>query len=190
MTHWIVCHPEGLCPHRPEPATNESSLRIKGMTIKNTNPAIALAVERKYPHHAPVNPLKENNLIFLTVCTKGRVPWLADDVAHQVLRELWSDRSHWVVGPYILMPDHIHLIVGPSSSQTSSFENWVSWWKRMSVRRCQHSAIGWQKGFWDTRLRNGRHMAEKVDYMRQNPVRSGLVDESSEWRFQGIINTI
>ncbi len=33
-------------------------------------------------------------------------------------------------------------------------------------------------------------MAEKVDYMRQNPVRSGLVDESSEWRFQGIINTI
>ena len=179
-----------MCPDRPEPATNKSVLRIKGMTIKKTNPAIAPAVERKYPHHSAVNPMQENNLIFLTVCTKGRVPWLADDVAHQVMRELWSDRSHWIVGSYILMPDHTHLIVAPASSQTSSFVHWIAWWKRMSSRRFDDPRIGWQKGFWDTRLRNGRHMAEKVDYMRRNPVRSGLVDESSKWRFQGIIHTI
>jgi REP element-mobilizing transposase RayT len=160
------------------------------MTIKDKPFIIKPAPARKYPHHASMNPINENNLIFLTVCTKNRVPWLESEIAHQILRDLWSDGSHWIVGPYILMPDHTHLIVAPASSQTSSFVHWIAWWKRMSSRRFDDPRIGWQKGFWDTRLRNDRHMVEKIDYMRRNPVRSGLVDEISEWRFQGIIHTI
>ena len=168
-------------------ATNESFPRTSDMTIKNKTSSIESAVVRKYPHHAPMNPLNENNLIFLTVCTKNRVPWLGSDVAYQVLHELWSDRSQWIVGPYVLMPDHIHLIAAPASSQTSSLKDWTTWWKRRSARRFDGSSIGWQKGFWDIRLRSPRHVAEKIHYMRFNPVRKGLVIESEEWRFQGVI---
>ncbi|MEY4667837.1 MAG: hypothetical protein RL518_536 [Pseudomonadota bacterium] len=163
---------------------------MSDMTIKNQTPNIEPSVVRKYPYHSPMNPLQENNLIFLTVCTRGRVPWLESDIAHHVLRELWLDCSHWIVGPYILMPDHIHLIAGPASSQTSSLTDWTAWWKRMSARRFDDLTVGWQKGFWDTRLRSPRHVAEKRDYIRLNPVRKGLVNESSEWRFQGVIYTI
>jgi putative transposase len=160
------------------------------MTINNRISKIEPAVVRKYPYHAPMNPLHENNLIFLTVCTKDRMPWLDNDVAHHVLRELWSDRSHWIVGPYILMPDHVHLIAAPASSQKSSLKDWTAWWKRLSTRRFEDPIAGWQKGFWDTRLRDPRHVAEKIHYMRLNPARKGLVNEGSAWRFQGVIHSI
>jgi REP element-mobilizing transposase RayT len=167
-------------------ATKRPQIRTSDMTQKNYS-IIPLSPSRRYPHHAPVNLLDENNLIFVTVCTQDRICWLDNERAHQILRKLWSDKSHWIVGPYILMPDHIHQIVGPASSQDAPLSEWIGWWKRMSVRQFAGPKIAWQKSFWDTRLRNEEHVAEKIQYMAHNPVRKGLAKTTSEWRFQGAI---
>ena len=45
----------------------------------------------------------------------------------------------------------------------------------------------WQKGFFDHVLRSQESAREKWKYVRENPVRAGLVEYSSEWRYLGEI---
>ena len=49
------------------------------------------------------------------------------------------------------------------------------------------SSPHWQKGFFDHVMRSGESYSEKWNYVRNNPVRAGLVSESDAWRFQGEI---
>jgi len=45
----------------------------------------------------------------------------------------------------------------------------------------------WQKGFFDHILRSGDSYSEKWEYVRDNPVRAGLVTAWSDWPFSGEI---
>ncbi len=48
----------------------------------------------------------------------------------------------------------------------------------------------WQEEFFDHVLRSSESYSQKWDYVKENPVRSGLVSESDEWRWQGEIETL
>jgi putative transposase len=140
---------------------------------------------RKRPPHAPVNPMNGHAIIFLTVCTKNRAPLLANEPIHQILRELWSDASQWRVGSYVLLPDHAHLFVAKSRYDSVALRTWIRWWKRESTRRSGRGDTLWHPNFWDTRVRTPTLYAQKRLYVRENPVRHGLVDKASEWELQG-----
>jgi putative transposase len=45
----------------------------------------------------------------------------------------------------------------------------------------------WQPGFFDHVLRNDESYAQKWEYIRDNPVRAGLVAEWHQWPYQGEI---
>ena len=49
------------------------------------------------------------------------------------------------------------------------------------------SSPHWQKGFFDHVMRSGELYSEKWNYVRDNPVRAGLVAEADAWPFQGEI---
>ncbi|MDA7867308.1 hypothetical protein N9B57_05150 [Verrucomicrobia bacterium] len=55
----------------------------------------------------------EATIVFVTVKTKKRHPWLAQDTVHSLLRDSWSNATNWLVGSYLLMPDHLHLFCAP-----------------------------------------------------------------------------
>src|SRR5207244_26931 len=40
-----------------------------------------------------------------------------------------------------------------------------------------------QRNFFDHRLRHGESEAEKFEYIRQNPVRAGLISAEEEWPY-------
>ena len=42
--------------------------------------------------------------------------------------------------------------------------------------------LRFQRDFWDTRLRDEAHYAEKFRYVCNNPVRKGLCASAREWR--------
>jgi len=179
---WSGCG--GACANN---ATNPPIYRR--LNVKNRNPLNLLAAEvRAYPHHSIPAPSRENALIFLTVCVRHRARVLANEQVHEKLRELWSDGSHWLVGPYVLMEDHLHSIVAMSYSNTVPIERWIAWWKRLSARSFTDIGLRWQKSFWDTRIRNDEAYVAKCFYMRENPVRKGLVENSADWKFQGIVH--
>ena len=49
------------------------------------------------------------------------------------------------------------------------------------------SAPLWQPGFFDHLMRSDESYAQKWDYVRENPVRHGLVPASDAWPYQGEI---
>jgi hypothetical protein len=48
----------------------------------------------------------------------------------------------------------------------------------------------WQRGFFDHLLRSSESYSEKWNYVRENPVRAGLVSHANDWRYSGEIVTI
>jgi hypothetical protein len=48
----------------------------------------------------------------------------------------------------------------------------------------------WQTDHWDTRLRSGESYDAKWEYVRNNPVRAGLVKTADEWPYQGELNVL
>jgi putative transposase len=65
---------------------------------------------RKRPVHLPVRErFNTANIIFVSLCAKDRKRILARQEVHQLLRQTWILHTDWVVGRYVLMPDHLHL---------------------------------------------------------------------------------
>ena len=146
---------------------------------------------RKRPAHEPTNAPRHSNVIFLTACTNGRLNLLANEKTHRVLREAWMDYKDWMVGPYVLMPDHLHILVANASPRSAGIHRWVAWWKRLASRELgMNEDHLWQRGIWDSRLRSDDCFADKARYIRENPVRRGLVSSTAEWQYGGWIHEL
>ena len=90
-------------------------------------------IGRKHPIHLDVHDRRDTPIIvFLTVCTKGRKPILANPETHKLLRAAWRDARLWLVGRYVVMPDHVHLFCAPAESETQPLLQWVKYWNRRS----------------------------------------------------------
>jgi REP element-mobilizing transposase RayT len=81
------------------------------------------------------------------------------------------------------MPDHLHLLASGSPT-ASPLGLWIKALKAyVSQRR-----VRWQLGFFDHVIRSDESEAEKWEYIRQNPVRAGLVPKAEDWAFAGELN--
>jgi putative transposase len=149
--------------------------------------------QRKTPVHLPARePAKGAAIVFLTVCTNKKTPILAQPDIHDLLRDVWIHTDHWLVGRYVIMPDHIHLFCSLGSLDYSSLTRWVQFWKSAASRRWPRNEEQpvWQKSCWDTQLRTGEQYSGKWDYVRHNPVRARLCRIPDEWPFQGELNVL
>ena len=98
------------------------------------------------------------------------------------------------------MPDHIHLFVcGPDQFELGrwmgtlkqSLEKEIASWEERGGTppaggRRQKRPL-WQRGFFDHLLRSDESYTEKWNYVRDNPVRAGLVANGDEWPYAGEI---
>jgi len=82
----------------------------------------------------------------------------------------------------ILMPDHIHLLIAPLDRE-AAVGNAVAALKRF-IRHELGAAWQWQPGSFDRLLRSDESAEEKWQYIRENSVRAGLVQESGAWPYR------
>jgi putative transposase len=68
------------------------------------------------------------------------------------------------------MPDHLHMLIAIEGDTILS--SLIRDFKRITARRAQ---IRWQRNFFDHRLRHDESETEKAEYIRQNPMRAGLM---------------
>jgi len=63
----------------------------------------------------------------------------------------------------------------------------LRYWRSLASRRWPfpNQQPIWQPRFWDAQLRGGDSYAAKWDYVRNNPVRHGLVNSPDVWPFAG-----
>lgn len=127
---------------------------------------------RKHPIHQPVHERGDIPIIiFLTVCSKLRKRIFANPEAYDCLRDAWRQTKYWLVGRYMIMPDHIHLFCAPEVQVPQSLEAWLAFWKSSAARHWPHreDAPIWQRHCWDTQLRPGNSYDAKWDYVVENP---------------------
>ena len=127
---------------------------------------------------------------FLTFNTYRRTKLLANVRVNEALLSFAerARREHSVaIGRFVIMPDHIHLfVVLPQDGPRL-----VLWAKALkAVLGKTLVQIGtpkphWQEGFFDHVLRSSENYSQKWDYVRQNPVRAGLVQHPDDWLWQG-----
>jgi putative transposase len=143
---------------------------------------------RKRPVHLPsIAKRNRSSIQFVTVCVKGRRPILGNDQAHTLFRSVLRDDSVFRVGRYVIMPDHVHLFCAPNTYPAEPLSKWVKYWKSRFTSAWENDSTGklWQRDFWDRELRTGESYSEKWAYVRENPVRAGLVVTSDQWPYAG-----
>ena len=152
-----------------------------------------LLPDRKRPAHLPAFEHHNRSIIqFVTVCTQARRPLLATASAHAALLSAWQAASWYQIGRYVIMPDHVHLFCAPAINPPEPLTRWINFWKSHSARHWPDPAVGklWQRDSWDTQLRATDHYGAKWTYVRENPVRAGLVAHADAWPHQGELNIL
>jgi putative transposase len=148
---------------------------------------------RTRPVHLPPNERHNTPIIvYVTVCTKNRKRILADRIIHNWLRETWQVNTSWLMGKYMIMPDHIHFFCAPGELHPPPLAGWIKFWKSHAARLWPHAeqAPVWQREAWDTQLRRHESYDSKWEYVSTNPVRAGLVRNAEDWPYQGELNEL
>ncbi len=114
-----------------------------------------------------------------------------------VLNEV-RGRYRFVIVGYVVMPEHVHLLIGESTkanpsvvvqvlkqrvsrrlrgrSRGKSSAGQLSLWKDVAVHRSF-----WQRRFYDFNVWSRKKRIEKLNYMHMNPVKRGLVTDAQLW---------
>jgi len=88
-------------------------------------------------------------------------------------------RYEFVVCGYVLMPEHVHLLV---SEPGKGILARVIQALKLSVSVQRPERPFWQARYYDFNVHNELKRIEKLRYMHRNPVRRGLVDKPEEWQ--------
>ncbi len=133
-------------------------------------------------------------IYFVTTCTAKRRPLLAGPSVHQTFlrfAERGEGRGAWV-GAYVLMPDHLHLFLALDDRELL-LGDWMKSLKNALSKALRQDGVPaphWQKGFFDHVLRSDESYAEKLVYVRENPVRACLVKVWADWPYWGEISAL
>ena len=88
------------------------------------------------------------------------------------------------------MPDHVHLFCSPAPFTEVGVKRWASVWKRVAGEFNPHLKGCLEWDCWDTQMRTRGHYCRKLEYVRHNPVRAGLVMQPEAWLYRGRLNPL
>jgi putative transposase len=149
-----------------------------------------------YPRLPPRLPrlFPSNPVFFVTLCTYRRRKLLVVDVVNASFIQ-FAERAYAkhniAVGRYVIMPDHVHLfITGTDDFELGRWIGGLNQFMAKSMGREKTSEPLWQRGFFDHVLRSEESYGQKWNYVRDNPVRAGLVASADAWPYAGEIIVI
>ena len=121
------------------------------------------------------------DLHFITFSCSERRPFLGTPAARNVFErslETMRVRYQFIVLGYVVMPEHVHLLV--SEPEKTSLSKAIQALK-LSVAVQRNERPFWQARYYDFNIFTDAKRAEKLKYMHRNPVARGLVEEPEQW---------
>lgn len=126
-----------------------------------------------------------------TLCFRGNVQsFIKPEIVGIFTNILTSiiTKTNCIVPVYCFMPDHQHLIITGTCSNSDIWKAIVNYKQKtgfwMSANRPE---IRWQKDFYDHIIKRHDDIATQVRYILDNPVREGLASSWQEYPFKGSI---
>lgn len=104
---------------------------------------------------------RKGPLYFITTCVARRRAELNSSAIHAILRDEWAawrERRGWLVGRYVIMPDHVHFFAAPVADSEHTLNLAMGKWKEWTAKRILRTTGGaapfWQAEFFDHLLRS------------------------------------
>jgi len=118
---------------------------------------------------------------FVTFATIKREPWLQSTFAIKAMLTAllaWHDENDGLLLAGCVMPDHVHMLfrLGPQLNVGRCVARWKS-----QVRRACGYTGGWQRDFWEHRIRPDEEFEAYGLYLFLNPYRAGLINADQSW---------
>jgi REP element-mobilizing transposase RayT len=141
---------------------------------------------RKLPHLQ-----RDQKGHFVTFCTFQR--WILPECARDIVCECClHDRGRTIeLDVFVVMPDHVHMIFTPLIDQAArevySLAEIMDAIKGASAHMV-NKLLGrggkvWQTESFDHVLRSSESLGEKIEYVLNNPVRKGMVEDWREYKW-------
>jgi REP element-mobilizing transposase RayT len=121
-------------------------------------------------------------IYFVTLCVRDRRPVLASPEVFAAISEFCGTNENWNTLAAVTMPSHLHALVSPKVSREERITQFSAGLKRFVRKRCGGD-WEWQQGVFDRLLRRGEFVGSKWNYIRDNPIRSGLARLWEEWLY-------
>ncbi len=136
---------------------------------------------KRKPTRLPQYDYGENGGYFLTVCTEKKVPLLwygtvlspLGQMVQQRLEAMTHFYENMTVDKFVVMPNHIHLILmvqrlDPPSGRTA-VPRFISAFKRLTAKEAGHNF--WQRSYHDHVIRNYDDYLRIWKYIDENPIK-------------------
>ena len=135
---------------------------------------------------------------FLTVTTYKRNPILIENIG--LLRKSFAfakSKFDFNIEEIVILPDHFHIII--TVERAADYPKIISTIKRYFSKHCdskytkditqsssrikkRYSPV-WQKRYFEHTIRDEKDYAQKIEYMKYNPVKHGLIDNADDWKY-------
>lgn len=156
---------------------------------------------KRLDHRGPLSIGTTDAVYFITIAAAERGTTELSDNADAILSAArhYQSVGKWFLHLFLVMPDHIHLLVHaptipvgcgvPTAERSETAEVRAPQPPRGLAKTIddfksflsKKHGIRFQTNFFDTRIREQEHFAEKWNYICQNPVAKGLVSTTREW---------
>ena len=101
-------------------------------------------------------------------------------LVERILRE--GDGQEYGVQAWVVMPNHVHLVVDVWDVPLVKL---INGWKGKSAREAnkllRRLGAFWQEDYFDTLIRDEKHLKRAIRYTEQNPVKGFLVKAARDW---------
>ena len=130
--------------------------------------------------------IKHPALFFVTTKFINWQPLLQSDVMkdnfESMLFSFIETHADALMG-YVIMPEHIHLMVGCNGGGTQ-LSKFMQALKSVSNRRLFNGAGSvWEPRFDDLLMTTEKQYLINLNYIHNNPVKRGFVDEATKWKW-------
>ena len=97
-----------------------------------------------------------------------------------------GDRYHVIA--WVVMPNHVHVLIDPVHPIAKIVQGWKSFTARWLLAKNEQLGLEipdphhvWMREYWDRFIRDDAHLRATIDYIHRNPVKAGLCREPSAW---------
>ncbi|HSS97953.1 MAG TPA: transposase, partial [Terriglobales bacterium] len=129
-----------------------------------------------------------DRIFFITTVTAQRKPLFRCERTAKLFLDTmfgYRDREIFQLYEFVVMPDHIHLILEPKT--TVALERAMQFIKggysHRYMKETGSRAEIWERGFTNHRIRDWNDHANHKRYIHQNPVRAGLVQSPVDYPY-------
>jgi REP element-mobilizing transposase RayT len=146
-------------------------------------------LDRKYEYHRMLpHYQKTGRVLFVTFCKANRIPFTTE-ARNAILQHCLHDNAkRYNLHAAVVMPDHVHVLLTPLRDEKAwpySLPTILKLLKGTSARSVNKplgsSGPVWQEESFDHVLRSQESFEKKLEYLRQNPVRRGLVERPEDY---------